>query len=230
MMKILILSATPFEIEPTRIYLKNNFEQVAEGQFIKGNAEINLLISGVGLTHTAYNLTKAIARQSYNLLINAGIDGAINRWLDIGEVVQVVAEEFGDLGVEEADGRFSSVMDLDLIDGSKFPFSRGKLLNTAADAFQFLPKVKGISVNKVHGTSDSIKKLLAKTDAEIESMESAAFFYVALMEGLPFLSIRSISNYVEPRNKENWDIPLAIENLNKVIIEILGFFMMNTML
>jgi hypothetical protein len=30
-----------------------------------------------------------------------------------------------------------------------------------------------------------------------------------------------VSNYVEPRNKNNWDIPLAIETLNKVAIEML---------
>jgi futalosine hydrolase len=32
--------------------------------------------------------------------------------------------------------------------------------------------------------------------------------------GVKCLQIRSISNYVELRNKENWNIPLAINNLN----------------
>ncbi|HMQ88955.1 MAG TPA: hypothetical protein PKB07_15270, partial [Flavilitoribacter sp.] len=53
--------------------------------------------------------------------------------------------------------------------------------------------------------------------ADIETMEGAAFFYVCLMESVPFLAIRSISNYVEARNREAWDIPGAIRALNDVV-------------
>ena len=41
------------------------------------------------------------------------------------------------------------------------------------------------------------------------------------MEQVKFLQIRSISNYVETRNRENWNIPLAIQNLNQVLTEML---------
>ena len=53
-------------------------------------------------------------------------------------------------------------------------------------------------------------------------MEGAAFFYVCLQEKIPFLQIRSISNYVEKRNKSNWNIPLAIDNLNVVLLDIIN--------
>ena len=224
MMKILMISATPFEIEPTRKYLQQHFNNLGEERFQKGNVEIKFLITGVGLTLTTYAITKAIQQDEYNLLINAGIAGALNPELKIGAVVQVISEEFADLGVEAADGNFISVMEMGLIEANQPPFKKGKLQNTAADAFSFLPKARGISVNKVHGSEGSILSLKQKYQADIESMEGAAFFYVALKEGLPFLQIRSISNYVEPRNKDNWNIPIAIENLNKVILEIIGFF------
>jgi futalosine hydrolase len=49
-------------------------------------------------------------------------------------------------------------------------------------------------------------------------MEGAAVFYVAQQEKIPALQIRAISNLVEKRNKDNWDIPLAIKNLNEWLI------------
>ena len=52
-------------------------------------------------------------------------------------------------------------------------------------------------------------------------MEGAAFFYACLMMQVPFLEIRSISNHVEPRNRAAWDIPLAIGQLNEVLIGML---------
>jgi futalosine hydrolase len=229
-MKILIVSATPFEIGPITTYLQQNFEPLSENHFRKNDFEVTLLITGVGLVQTTYHLSRALFEEKYDLLINAGIAGAINRHLKIGDVVQVVTESFADLGVEESDGSFTSVMELGLIEKDDFPFSEGVLKNAAADAFQFLPKAKGISVNKVHGSSASIQQLKANSQADIESMEGAAFFYAALMSRLPFLQIRSISNYVEPRNKDNWNIPLAIENLNGILKEILNFFTAEAMI
>lgn len=229
-MKILIVSATPFEIGPITSFLQQNFEPIAENHFRKNDFEVSLLVTGVGLVQTTYHLSQALFQEKYDLLINAGIAGAINQDLKIGDVLQVVKESFADLGVEESDGSFTSVMQLGLIEENDFPFSNGVLKNKAADAFQFLPKAHGISVNKVHGSSDSIQQLKARTQADIESMEGAAFFYTALMSKLPFLQIRSISNYVEPRNKDNWDIPLAIQNLNGVLKEILSFFTAEAML
>ena len=55
-------------------------------------------------------------------------------------------------------------------------------------------------------------------------MEGAAFFYACLLAKIPFLEIRSISNYVEARNRETWNLPLAINNLNQILIEILEAF------
>ena len=51
-------------------------------------------------------------------------------------------------------------------------------------------------------------------------MEGTAFFYACLLEQIPFLEIRAISNRVEARNRANWDIPLVIAHLNEVLTEI----------
>jgi futalosine hydrolase len=46
-------------------------------------------------------------------------------------------------------------------------------------------------------------------------MEGAAVFYVAMKMNIPCIQIRSISNYVERRNRESWKIKEALESLTK---------------
>ena len=50
--------------------------------------------------------------------------------------------------------------------------------------------------------------------ADVESMEGASVMMVCEKFNTPSLQIRGVSNYVEERNKKNWDIPLAISNSN----------------
>ena len=45
---------------------------------------------------------------------------------------------------------------------------------------------------------------------------------VCLLEKVNFVHIRAISNYVEPRNKEGWDIPLALDNLSEFLVKLLN--------
>ena len=52
-------------------------------------------------------------------------------------------------------------------------------------------------------------------DPVTESMEGAALHYVCMMENVPFLQIRSISNYIGERNKKKWDMMDSIFNLNE---------------
>jgi futalosine hydrolase len=140
-------------------------------------------------------------------------------------VVHVVSERFGDLGVEEADGRFTDLFELGLLESSQKPYVNGLLYNPGASESRFLPPVKGLTVHKVHGNETSIAAIRQKyPDAQVESMEGAAFFYGCLQSDVSFLEIRGISNYVEPRNREAWQLPLAIEHLNRTLIEMLGSF------
>lgn len=222
-MKILFVSATPFEIGPLRQHLQEHFWPHSETHFQKEELEVKLLVAGIGMTLTAFNLGGLFAKQRFDLAVNVGIAGAFNRSLKIGDVVNVTSERFADLGVEEADGRFTDVHELGLVDVNAAPFSEGELLKTDA-GFDFLPKAKGLTVNKVHGFQPSIDALRSKYEADVESMEGAAFFLACLLAGQPFLQIRSISNYVEPRNREAWDLPKAIGNLNEVLIEMLETF------
>lgn len=217
-MHLLIAAATGFEIAPLEAWLQANTHRINNFSYRLGNTQIDLLITGVGVPLSTYSFGKIFAGQTYDLAIQAGIAGALDRSLEIGEVVQVTSEEFGDLGVEEADGSFTSAIAMGLIDPNQPPFVNGKLVSPSGPATpDFLKKVKGTTVMKVHGSEASIAAFRDRTDAQVESMEGAGFAYACLLEQQAFLQIRSVSNYVEKRNRDAWNIPLAISNLNQVL-------------
>ncbi len=221
-MNLLIVSATPFEIAPLLSWLEGGFKKIDTSHFVKNNLEVGALVTGVGMALTGVVLGRKLAGHSFDLALNAGVAGAFDQSLQIGEVLNVVSEQFGDLGVEEADGSFTDAHQLGLIEPHHPPFLDGKLLNAKGAEFDFLPKVSGLTVNKAHGFLPSIEAIRAKYDVQVESMEGAAFFLACLLADLPFLEIRAISNYVEPRNPDNWQLGLAIKNLNETLIHLLS--------
>jgi len=201
-MKTLIVAATAFEIQPLLDSKIKNFS-------------LDTLITGVGMTRTAYMLGQHLAIQSYDLIINAGIAGSFDRNLMIGEVVEVVEDRFSELGAEDGDSFLT-------IDDLGFGNSIYQALQPKGSAPHWLDlkKVCAITVNSVHGQDASIARLKARLpEVTVESMEGAAVFLAANERQIPALQIRAISNYVERRDRESWDIPLAIKNLNDVLLE-----------
>jgi futalosine hydrolase len=224
-MQILFTAATPFEIAPTLKWLEENVHLNEKGVFEKNDLSIFPLITGVGMVATAFHIGQFLFKNRPDLALNAGIAGAFDKKLNLGDVLNVTTERFGDLGVEEADGRFTDLFELGLSEKNAPPFVNGLLRNPAAEVAAFLPAASGLTVNKVHGSTSSIAAIQAKyPDVQSESMEGAAFFYACLLAKIPFLEIRSISNYVEARDRDDWDLPLAINNLNRVLIEMMETF------
>lgn len=213
-MHILLVAATPFEIAPTIAWLETHFQQNSEGFFEKENLQIQTLVTGVGMTATAFQLGHFFAQHRPDWVINAGIAGAFDPSLFLGDVVQVVSERFGDLGVEEADGRFTDIAELGFLPQT--------VLSNAQPPIPNIRSCEGLTVNKVHGAAASILQIQEKyPEAQVESMEGAAFFYACMVAGVPFIEIRSISNRVEPRNRDAWDLPKAIQHLNEVLVGML---------
>lgn len=218
MEKIVIVAATGFEVAPLLQFLqKYNTGQPFHFQF--NNKEIKVLITGAGITFTAFALGKFYATNKVDWAINMGIAGSFRKDWELGKVVNVIEDRFGDFGVELADGNFSSIFELDWMDKDQFPFENGVLKNKLS--LPDLHTARDLTVNKVHGSEATIKKLNTH-EFDIESMEGAAFFYASFLEKIPCYQIRSISNYVENRNKSNWEIGLAIENLNTIMINYLS--------
>lgn len=214
----LIVSATELEIKP----LLNEYSQkISENKYSTqiANHKVEILITGVGISAMTYALTKELALNNHKFIILAGIAGSFNKDLPLGTMVNIMHEEFGDLGFRNAD-KYTPLTETNLLDSNIFPYKNAWLSNYTLinnKVVNSLTIVKGSTVQ----TMESNMEFPIKTDAEIESMEGAAFFYTCMMEKQAFIQIRSISNLVGETDKSKWDIPLAVNNLNKTIVEIL---------
>ncbi|MEO6720769.1 MAG: futalosine hydrolase, partial [Ferruginibacter sp.] len=155
------------------------------------------------------------------LVIQAGIAGAFSPNLQLGEVVLIGQDTFADIGMEEKT-HFTSIFDSGFMDANEFPFIDKWLLNkTPIISTLSLPVVKGITINKVSDSLLQREQTVSNFSPNIESMEGAAFHYVCLQEQVPFLQVRSISNYVGERDKLKWKIKEAIGNLNEALVLII---------
>ena len=209
---ILLIAATQFEIQPTINWIeKQNL-----------NATIQVLISGVGTPATMFTTMKAIAKEKPALIIQAGIAGSFKQTIPIGDVVIVETDLWCDLGVEDHDD-FHTQFEMQFANPDALPYTNGKIkcLVPNHESIAQLRKVAGVTTNSAHGNATSIGKIIKKCNPDIETMEGAAVAYICAMENIPFLQIRSISNMVEPRNRETWNIPLALEKLNTELQKIL---------
>ena len=217
--KLLITSATSFELMPFMEFLEKEGEKKSFFEYTFQGISIFPLVTGVGPTFTAFALSRFSDIKEIDFAINIGIAGAYNRSFNIGDTFQIERDCFGDLGVEESDGSFTDVFDLELMNDSSFPFASKWMVNdTKKKVRSDLPSVSCLTVNRVAGIESTINARLLKYNADLESMEGAAFAYACKMMQVDYLQLRSVSNFVEVRNKANWNIDLAIQNLNTELI------------
>lgn len=193
-MKILLLAATQMEIQP----------------FLQTVPKADVLIGGVGSVATAYHLTKQLSHHHYNLVVQAGVGGTFSELIQLGEVVSIKCDAFGDLGVME--NGFRSLQDMNLNTEPEWLENKNSLL-------QKLPykQVKAITVNTIHTDATLTNTLRQRWKADVESMEGAALHYVCHQQQVPFVQLRSISNQVGIRDKTKWRMKEAITNLNEAL-------------
>jgi futalosine hydrolase len=224
-MRVLVVCATHKEIEPLISDFGISISDLS-GNFISlesncqlPTANCQLLITGVGMTATAFALGRHLAANQYDLAINLGIAGSFDRDFALGDVVEITEDTFAELGAEDGE-EFLSIEKLGF--GTNTYQSTTKL-SDYYDTSNLLniKQAKAITVNTVSGNEGSIKKIIHRLNPQVESMEGAAFFYACREMNLPCLQIRAVSNYVEKRNRDNWKIGLAIKNLNTFALEFL---------
>ena len=222
--KILIVVSTEkevFELEKKFKYLKTINSCLTS--YRHDDLNIDILISGVGVPSTMYYLTKTLMEHAYDLIINIGICGSFSEDLTIGDPVSVILDEFADLGMTYPNNSFKTLFEEEFIKPDDSPYKNGKLFNQFQQFIDTeLPKVTSITVNSVSGSRKQIKMRREKFDPDIETMEGAAVAYVCLSENINYLQIRTISNMVEPRNRANWDMPLALISLSETLETVLN--------
>ena len=210
-MSILLVAATSKEIQPF-------LNQYRKKQRLQA---VDILITGVGLTAATYALMRQVRLKRPNLMIQAGIAGCFDRSISRGDVVLVKKERIADEGVME-NGKLQSLIDLKLSKKDSFPYRNGWLENRSAVLKQWpLQKVTGISVNDISNSAERVNAYRKQYRAVVESMEGAAFHYTAIMENIPFVQLRAISNYAGVRDKKKWKIKEAVNNLNKELFRLI---------
>lgn len=207
-MKITIAAATRFEIDEP--LLQNS------------QHKIQFLYTGVGMLASAVTLTQHVFHHTPDLVIQAGIAGCFDYSIALGETVVVENESLGDTGVLEA-GAWKDLFDMRLLDDNEEPFVNKLLTNGQINKWNGLdlPKVNSVTVNQITASDDRREMLKIKYNADIESMEGASLHYVCRLFSIPFIQIRSLSNYVGERDKRNWIMKESISNVNKAVRELL---------
>ncbi len=191
-MKILLVAATHNEIAP---YLSSPHKH-------------NVLITGVGVPEATYSLTRHLAHHRYDIVIQAGIAGANVNTFPLGSLVAVSKDCFAGLGAWQPDG-FADLQSLGLNNeplwykGSETWIAKTKL-----------PAAEAATVSTLTDHENYLQAQQSKWPHGVESMEGAALYYVCHQLHQPALQIRCISNAIGDRNKANWNIAVAIANLN----------------
>jgi futalosine hydrolase len=209
-MRILLCAATEAEISPTILALS-----------LKDGHNVRFLVTGVGLMATTYALSKEAVINRPDWIIQAGVAGSLLMEQPLGGVVAVRSECIGDLGVTE-NGQFLSLFDMKLLSSDTTPWSQKKLVNKNSLLDKLgLPVVDGVTVNEISTAVERIVYYRDELDVQVESMEGAALHYIALQEKIPFLQIRSLSNFIGERDKSKWQLKEAIAKLNHELQHIL---------
>ena len=215
-MRRLIVSPTKLEIN---IFLKKLgiFNELSPYIIHDYTDECSILISGIGTPNTILYLQKNILSNKFDQVIQAGLAGSFNPDISPGDLIEVGEDCFADLGIDDR-GKFRSLFESSLADPNDPPFRDGILVNHQSGK-SGLRKTRGITVNTASGSAELIKKWENIYNPDIETMEGAAFFFVCMSNQVPCIQVRSVSNMVEPRNRDEWKTDLALGSLNKWLLD-----------
>jgi len=207
-MKILVITATQIEAEMLIEVLQ--LMKINDYYFVSEEFDTDLLISGVGIPASIFSMFTHNKISTYDLIINCGIAGSFSETHSIGTVVNVYSDYFGDIGFNSVDG-FINIFKMNFNDMFKNIFNNGLIVNTSdyPSFFYNIPKVQAVTVN--------IPEKKISSDADVETMEGAAFMMVCKHFKKNFIQIRAVSNIIGKTKREDWDFKDSICNYSKII-------------
>ena len=223
MSRILVVTAVPAEADAVLAGLPVA-EQIAVGPYPgrwakAGAGEVVVLAGGVGPARAAACAGTAVALERPDLVFSAGLAGGFGGRADIGDVVVADIVVHADLGADSPDG-FRSVADLGLGEGM-VRLAESVVAGAAARTGGVVGPV--LTVSTVTGTARTADELRARyPDAVAEAMEGFGVATAALVHGVPYGEVRSISNVVGPRDRSSWRIPDALNALAKALAAVTG--------
>lgn len=190
------------------------------------NRDVTYAASGIGKTNAAHATTILIEKFSSELVILFGVAGAYpSAGLEVGDIAVAEKEIYGDEGVLAKDGfHGTESIGIPLLKkGRKKYFNEFPLDKNLIKRVTNFKSGTFVTVSTCTGTRKRALELRKRYGAICENMEGAAVAHICAIYGAPMLEIRGISNIVEGRDKNKWDIRLAAENCQKTLIEMLRY-------
>jgi futalosine hydrolase len=185
-----------------------------EVTFLESRLSVELLVTGIGPVEAAARVALALARQRYDLVINAGIAGTYEGEGRIGEAVVVAEDRF------EIDRETGTPLELpDSIDIADRVRSDPAIVDRMeARGFR---AVRGITVSRVTETDATAERLRAR-GGQVESMEGFAVLRAAELAGVRAVEVRGISNYAGARASASWDFAAGRRGVARIANDLLS--------
>lgn len=212
---------------------------VAEKSLCSGkihNKDVVYMVSGMGKANAAHAATILLERFSPDMLIVFGVGGAYpSSGLKVGDIAVAEKEIYGDEGVLLKDGfHDTESIGIPLLKNGRknyfneFPLDK-KLVRKALRSLAFSARRSAFSlqsgnfltVSTCTGTRKRAIELRNRFGAICENMEGAAAAHICATFKVPLLETRGISNIVEDRDKNKWDLKLAAKNCQEAVIEVI---------
>ncbi|WP_211746964.1 futalosine hydrolase [Paenibacillus sp. Marseille-Q4541] len=186
-----------------------------EGLSTSITSDVHVIAAGAGPASAAAVTAATLAKQSYRLVINAGIGGGFPDQAEVGSLVLATEIIAADLGSETAEG-FRSVDELGF-GKSRVSVDHGLVERWAHVLQGQETKVHTgpiLTVSTTTGSKSMADELQKRVPgATAESMEGFGVGTAAAHFGVPVVEIRAISNVVGPRDRDAWRIPDALKAL-----------------
>jgi len=164
-----------------------------------------VLAGGVGPAAAAAATAAALCSSPCDLVVSMGIGGGIAGRAALGQVVEATSIVAADLGAWDGPV-FRGVDELGFGD----TVLAAESLDAAADA-----RGPVVTVCAATGSAERATEIAQRYGAVAEGMEGFGVATAARRFGVPVGEVRVISNLVGPRQREGWDISLALRGLTR---------------
>lgn len=186
----------PMAVEMERLIIIFKAEEFKKGIFraqLENGNELYIALSGIGKVNAAAATQRLIDLAQVEAVINTGVAGGLNPKLGIGDIViskAAVYHDFNPLSLLDEYSPFGKIFKAD-----------GSLAALAQKACE------AVGVRFTHGTiatgdrfvadNDDKQRIIDDFNADCVEMEGAAVAHVCILNSVPFIIIRALSDFAD---------------------------------
>ncbi|MFG1605491.1 futalosine hydrolase [Actinoplanes sp. NPDC049265] len=174
---------------------------------------VDVVAVGAGPAAAAAGTARLLTTKHYEAVISAGIAGAFPHRAAIADTVLATRSIAADLGAESSEG-FLPIDTLGF--GTNTLSADPTLLKTLRAALPQAITGDILTLATVTGTAATAERLAtAHPEAIAEAMEGHGVATAAAAAGIPFAELRTVSNFIGPRDRKAWRLEEALEALSQ---------------